>query len=380
MNPIAAKAGDLLALETLPRETPFFGFSRERIVANYRRFRECFPGCLVYYAMKANSEPAVLEILRDAGSGFEAASAYELETLKAMNVPADRIIYGTSIKPQMHIKRFFDYGVRTFAFDCIDELHKIAMAAPASSVYVRVAVDDSDSVFRFSEKFGADAEDVLLLAQEAIQLGLNMCGVSFHVGSQASTSTAWANALHAIAKPLAELRDAKIEIEFINLGGGFPCNYASNVSVPSIEEIADATLERYSGLSHKPRLVVEPGRGLVADAGILVASVIGKVERRGKTWLFLDAGAYNGLFEAMAYQGSTRYPIKRVRSADGVGEATFALAGPTGDAPDIITRDALLPRDMCVGDRLAIRNVGAYTLPFANTFNGFPMPPVYFGS
>jgi len=101
------------------------------------------------------------------------------------------------------------------------------------------------------------------------------------------------------------------------------------------------------------------------------------VERGAATWLFLDAGVYNGLFETMAYQGSTRYRITSLRPSLNSGEMMFALAGPTGDSPDIITREALLPGDIQVGDKLVIHDVGAYSLVCTSPFNGFPKPSVY---
>ena len=176
---------------------------------------------------------------------------------------------------------------------------------------------------------------------------------------------------------MRELERADIEIEMVNIGGGFPCEYASTESVPRLPEIAERTLAEYAALPYRPQLVMEPGRAVVAEAAVLVSAVIARVPRGELVWLFLDAGVYNGLFEAMAYQGSTRYPIESVRLSNASGEALFALAGPTGDSPDVITREALLPRDTDVGDRLIVRNAGAYSLSVASRFNGFPKPTVY---
>jgi ornithine decarboxylase len=115
----------------------------------------------------------------------------------------------------------------------------------------------------------------------------------------------------------------------------------------------------------------------VADACTLLTSVIGRVERGGRSWLFLDAGCYNGLFEAMAYQGSTRYQVNSLRRAEDGTTHVFALAGPTGDAPDVITREVVLPSDLNTGDRLFVRNVGAYSQSVTSDFNGFPKPATY---
>lgn len=365
-------------IESLNYETPFFLFDQKLILRNYHKFKDCYQGSRIYYAMKANSEVPVLKLLADDGCGFEVASVYELRLLKKLRVPPEKIIYGTSIKPSQHIEEFYNYGVNIFAFDSLQELEKIASYAPRANVYVRIIANDSGSVFKFSEKFGTNIKNAVNYLLRARELGLVPYGISFHVGSQASDPEAWANAIKIISPVLIELRKSKVEIKVLNLGGGYPCDYGSNGAVPKLEDISTMTLKQVSRLSYEPQLILEPGRGIVADTGILVASVIARVERNGNNWLFLDAGCYNGLFEAMAYQGSTRYPIHSIRPIGDSGESLFALAGPTGDAPDIISREVLLPSDIDVGDRLVIANVGAYSLTVTSTFNGFPKPNVYF--
>ena len=365
-------------LETLSYKTPFFLFSRKKILNNFRRFKELFPGSSIHYAMKANSEPGVLRTLSDAGCGFEVASTYELNMLKVIKVSPEKIIYGTSVKPSSHIKDFLNYGVDRFAFDSLPELEKIVAVAPVSRVYVRAIANDTGSVFKFSEKFGTEKGNIIMLLLRAKELGLHPYGISFHVGSQASDPKAWANTIQDLRPIIKELQKMGIIIDVLNLGGGYPCQYASSENAPTLEEIAHNTLEQYEKLPYRPKLILEPGRGIIADTGILVVSVIARVERKGNPWLFLDAGVYNGLFETMAYQGSTRYSVTSIRPIQNSGESLFALAGPTGDSPDIITREALLSQDIEVGDRLVFHKVGAYSLSVASKFNGFPKPHVYY--
>ncbi|MES3032152.1 MAG: type III PLP-dependent enzyme [Patescibacteria group bacterium] len=364
---------------SLAHETPFFLFSKQKIIDKLHKFKKCFPGSIIHYAMKANSEPEVLKILFDTGSSFEVASKYELDLLKAIKIPPDKIVYGTSVKPASHIKEFYNYGVDRFAFDSFSELEKISANAPGSRVYVRTIANDSGSVFKFSEKFGIEKENIIPLLKRAVELGLKPYGISFHVGSQASNLKAWGNALELLRPIVEKLKKEDINIEVINIGGGFPCNsYASSGQIFSLEEIAEFTLKQYKKFPPHLKLMLEPGRGIIADTSVLITSVIAKIERKERTWIFLDAGVYNALFEAMAYQGSTRYKINSLRLSNDSGEAMFSLAGPTGDSPDIIAREVLLPKDVEIGDKLLIHDVGAYTLTASSRFNGFPKPPVYF--
>lgn len=365
-------------LRKLKHKTPYFLFDKKIIEKNLNKFKKVFPGSDIYYAMKANSEPHVLKTVNDAGFGFEVASRFELDMLKKIKVKPSKIIYGTSVKAQDHIEEFVKYGVNRFAADSLSEIEKIAAIDPKAHVYIRMVANDAGSVFKFSEKFGTDATNIIPLLNRVKELGMHTYGISYHVGSQASDVKAWGNVLVVLRSILSELEEDGIKIDAIDIGGGFPCRYASSDEVPSLEEIAEYTLKEYRKLPYQPKIVLEPGRGIVADAGILVASVIARVERGESTWLFLDAGVYNGLFEAMSYQGSTRYAVNSMRPVGNAGESMFELAGPTGDSPDVIAREALLPNDIQVGDKLIFHNTGAYNLFFNSTFNGFPKPDVYF--
>ena len=141
-------------IESLKHDTPFFVFSKDALRHRYRQFKKCFPRASIYYAMKADAEREVIETLAAEGSHFEAASVHELHILKELGITADRILYGTSVKPASHIQEFHAYGVNRFAFDSFPELDKIATIAPKARVYVRVSVNDTGSIYRFSEKFG----------------------------------------------------------------------------------------------------------------------------------------------------------------------------------------------------------------------------------
>jgi ornithine decarboxylase len=365
------------SLKSLGGKTPFFFVSKKEIKNNLHKFKKCFPNSQIYYAMKANGEKKILEAVHKFGSGFEVASVGELRWLKEIKVPSKKIIYGTAVKSAESIREFHKYGVNIFAFDSMAELEKIAANAPKSRVYVRIKAVDSGSVFRFSEKFGAERDEIVSLLLRAKQLGLVPYGISFHVGSQAGNPLAWSQTLEVLGPLMVTLKKQDITLEIIDIGGGFPCHYASSEEEVTLEEIAKHVMSAYKKLPYRTKLIVEPGRAIVATAAILIAKVIARIERPNGTWLFLDAGVYNALFETMAYQGSTRYHITSMRHSYNTGEKMFSIAGPTGDSPDVITREAHLPDDVAVGDNLVFHSVGAYSMSVVTTFNGFRKPAVF---
>lgn len=356
--------------------TPYFLFRSDVLARQARAFEDAFPGAAIHYAVKSNGEPEVLQQLAGIGVQFELASVHELRMVARWGVAPSRIVYGTAVKPADHIAAMADYGVSLFAFDSEAELEKLAGAAPGAGVYARVAVDETGSVFSMSEKFGADVDDVVALAQAAEARGLRFEGLSFNVGSQCHRAEAWAAGIDQIRPAVERLAAHGLDVRLLNIGGGFPAEYPSSPDVPALKEIAGLVHRALGRLACRPRLMLEPGRGLVADAGSLVTSVVGRASRRGREWLYLDAGVYNALFEALACQGTTRYAVSPVDASSAPPQA-FVLAGPTGDGLDVVSEDARLPADIRVGDRLVVHRTGAYTTALASSFNGFPKPAVY---
>jgi len=358
--------------------TPYFFTSREVLKRNYHTFTHLLDNAEVYYALKANSDPKVLTYLDSLGCGFEAASAYEIEILLNVGVDARNIIYGTSVKPAEHIRLAHQAGVKRFAADSMEEIKKIADNAPEAKVFVRAIVDDAGSVFMMSERFGTPISTVKDLLLYARHLGLKTYGISFYVGSQAAHSDMWARGVNAVRPIIDELFQEGITLEILNIGGGFPVHYDNHQDVPELREIAIKVHNALHTLPYMPKILLEPGRGLVATSTVLVAEVIARNDRANKPWLCLDAGIYNALYEALIHQGATRYPVYPLNPPTEPTEGLlFTLAGPTGDSLDIIARDVLLPAYMNVGDKVVFEHAGAYTIAMASRFNGFPAPPLY---
>jgi ornithine decarboxylase len=326
--------------------------------------------------MKANSEPEVLGELHTAGAGFEVASADELELLSTLGVDPSAVVYGTAVKPRDHIRRAVAAGVDTFAFDSASELLRIADSAPGARVYVRVVASHPDSAYSMSEKFGAPAGRAVELLCMAAQLGLQPWGLSFNIGSQVRSPGAWETTITALAPVLARARQVGLELEILNIGGGFPHPYAGSGRASDLAEVA-ARVRRALMADSSQTLMLEPGRAIVADSMVLVASVIGCSQRSGRRWLYLDAGVYNGLFETLACQGSIPHAVSSPEGTSAYEDETeVVLAGPTGDGLDVIG-NVMLPRSLREGDRVVFHDVGAYSRPFVSSFNGFPAPPVH---
>lgn len=368
-------------LNRLEYETPYFLLDLAQVEHNYKMLSAALRKAQLFYAVKANSEPTLLRRLADLGSNFEVASFNELQILLRLGVTVDRVIYSNPVKPPLHIKRAFEKGLHRFAFDSSYELEKIAANAPGASVYLRFVVNDKDSTFPLSKKFGAEPQDALALMQYARTLGLVPYGLTFHVGSQSLNPRTWESAIIAAGNVMREMEQHDIRIDMLDLGGGFPANYGFETpSMTAIGMVINRAVKQY--LPYKVALFAEPGRALAADTCALVASVIGKAERGSKTWLYLDVGAFNGMMETLETGNRFHYPIETSTSSnkhEDPGElGLFTLTGPTCDTQDTMFYDLQLPKNISIGDCIYIFSAGAYTSTYASSFNGFGPPKTYY--
>jgi ornithine decarboxylase len=379
MFPEIAERYDIMQqARLLVHKTPFFFTSREILKKNFHMFTHLFDDAEIYYALKANSDPKVLTYLDSLGCGFEAASGYEVQILLDLGVDPSKIMYGTSIKPAEHISFAYKAGVKRFAADSKEEIDKIANNAPGSKVFIRTIVDDTGSVFMMSERFGTPANTVKDLVLYTRHLGLKTYGVSFYVGSQAAHADMWAKGVRTIKPVIEELLKEGVTLEVLNIGGGFPVHYDNHQDAPALKEIVVQIHNALHELPYIPKIIMEPGRGLVATSTVLITEVIARNDRAGKPWLCLDAGIYNALYEAMIHQGTTRYPVYPLNPpTEPTGSLEFTLAGPTGDSLDVIARNVPLPSYIDVGDKLLFEHTGAYSVAMASRFNGFPEPSLY---
>jgi len=326
------------------------------------------PGATVFYAVKANDDPEVVRIVADCGLGFEVGSVAELNEVLHLGVPPERVISSNPIKAPEFIRYAVTRGVRTFAFDSRAEVDKLVKLAPECEAVVRLAVPNEGSDWPLSGKFGVEfGPAVELLAYSKVK-GLNAVGVNFHVGSQCGNLQSWDTAIGLTAKLFDEAREIGLGFDLVNLGGGYPSLYRKPIpSVPAIEDVIRKSLARW--FPRGVRLMIEPGRFLVGDAGVFVTRVIGKAQRQDGMWVLIDVGVFNGLAEAL---GGIRYEYRTLRDGS---PSRCILAGPSCDGFDVIDRDVEMVEPE-VGDIVLIRTAGAYTTVYAARFNGFPLPSV----
>ena len=341
---------------------------------NFLSFAKALPDSKVFYAVKANPAPEILQLLAGLGCCFDVASLAETEAALAAGATPDRISYGNTIKKEADIAKAFALGVTLYAVDCEAEVEKVARAAPGSRVICRIRCDGSGSEWPLTRKFGCEpdyAADILELAHKR---GLIPYGVSFHVGSQQHNIEAWDRALASTAAVFRACAERGITLSMVNLGGGFPARYVRKT--PKLESYGKAifrALRKHFG-NALPETIVEPGRGLVGNAGVIEAEVVLIAKRNPDDevrWVYLDIGKFHGLAETI--DESIRYPIRTPHDRDET--VPCILAGPTCDSVDVMYEKTPypLPVTLAIGDKVLIEAAGAYTATYSSVgFNGFP--------
>jgi len=341
---------------------------------NYLLFAKALPDTKVFYAVKANPAPEILKLLVELGSCFDVASLSETEAVLGAGAMPDRISYGNTIKKESEISAVAALGVSLFAVDCEAEVEKVARCAPGSRVICRIHCDGSGSEWPLSRKFGCEPDYAPDILDLALQRGLVPHGVSFHVGSQQHNVEAWDRALASTAAIFRTCAERGINLAMVNLGGGFPARYVRKT--PKLETYGRAifrAMRKHFG-NAIPETIVEPGRGLVGNAGIIEAEVVLIAKRSPEDevrWVYLDIGKFHGLAETI--DESIRYPIRTPRDRDET--APCIIAGPTCDSVDVMyeKNPYPLPVSLAIGDKVLIEATGAYTTTYSSVgFNGYP--------
>jgi ornithine decarboxylase len=346
----------------------------EVVRENYLAFQRAMPDSRIFYAVKANPAPEILELLAELGSSFDCASVQEIDMALTAGATPDRISFGNTIKKERDVAAAHARGVDLFAVDCEAEVDKIARQAPGARVFCRILCDGENAEWPLSRKFGCEPPMAVDVLEHAVGRGLSPCGISFHVGSQQKNPRAWDAALASAAQIFRTMAERGIELTMVNLGGGFATRYLD--AIPEEAEYGMAindSIRAHFG-NRIPETIIEPGRGMVGNAGVIKSEVI-LISRKAEDdvrWVYLDVGKFNGLAETM--DEAIRYPIVADRE-DADETEPAVLAGPTCDSVDVLyeKKPYPLPVNLEIGDEVLIGGTGAYTTTYSSVaFNGFP--------
>jgi ornithine decarboxylase len=353
--------------------TPLLIVDCERVRTQYRALRKALPGVDLHYALKPLPHPAVVSTVIELGGFLDLATTGEVRLVERLGIAPERCIHTHPIKRDEDIRAALDFGMRVFVVDNPDEVRKFARYGTRPQLLIRVSFRSPGAVCDLSRKFGCDPEDALTLARQVKSQGTELLGVSFHVGSQVPDALKHVEAIGACGALLAAARRERLgPLEVLDIGGGFPIDYAQRA--PDIGQFCAPIRAALGALPKRIRVIAEPGRYIVGPAALGVATVMGRARREGHWWYYLDDGLY-GSYSGQLYDHA-RYPVEALRmreAAAGSDDHTLpsVLAGPTCDSIDVIAENLMLPQ-LAAGDLIVGRAMGAYTWASASEFNFFP--------
>jgi ornithine decarboxylase len=350
--------------------SPLFLIDAERVRVQYRSLAAALPGVALYYAIKSLPHPAIVAVLKDEGACFDLATNGEVQLVRRLGVAPGRCIHTHPIKRDCDIRTALDYGVTHFVIDNEDELRKFVKYRSRASVLIRLAFR-GDAVVDLSRKFGCDPGILPDLLALAAQLRVAVAGLSFHAGSQAGNPQMHVRAIEVCGELMRRARERGQELSLLDIGGGFPTDYLQGSPPMAIEKFCAPIRAALSTLEDGVRVIAEPGRYLSAPCAVAVASVMGRAQRDGRWWYYLDDGLY-GSYSGQMYDHAT-YPIEAL--VEEGPRYPSVLAGPTCDSIDVIRENIDLPT-LEQGDLVIGRVMGAYTWASASEFNFFPRATV----
>ena len=365
-------------LQQLARQhgTPLFVVDHDELRKNYATFRKYLPRVQAYYAVKANSDPAIVKTLFEAGASFDVASMPEFMIVYDLirEMPEkdrqawiwDKIIYANPIKATGTLRQLDRYRPLV-TYDNLEEIKKVKKYAPRAGLALRLRVPNTGAMVELSSKFGASSGEAVDLILAAEKEGLTVEGLSFHVGSQTTNFDNYVQALNLAANVFREAKARGYGKMFlVDIGGGFPAPYDDTVK--PFRELARILNRELDRLFPKDiQILAEPGRFLVATAGTAVSTIIGKAVRDGKLCYYVDDGVYH-TFSGVIFD-HCQYHFQAFKKGP---EEVCSVFGPTCDALDVVSMTERLPSTLKLGDMLYSKNIGAYSHASSTYFNGFP--------
>jgi ornithine decarboxylase len=349
--------------------TPLLLLSTQVIRQQYRILSQALPGVQLHYALKPLPRPEVVAALKDEGAYFDLASNGEVDVVRSVGIDPERCIQTHPIKRDEDIRYTLGFGTRTFIFDNPYELPKFLPYKDQVELLMRLSFRNKEAQCDLSAKFGVQPADAHELLRKAIGMGLKVRGLSFHVGSQMLNAFKFIEAI-GFCRQLFNLAALDgVRLDTLDIGGGYPVPYIEPVMPITYycHPIAAELERQFPGV----RLIAEPGRFVAAPSMTLVASVMGKAERQGLMWYYLDDGLYGSysgkLYDHCDYQFM---PLSKLEGKAGPDRLSV-VAGPTCDSIDVVYDNILLPEMEC-NDLVVSPMMGAYTWASATDFNFFP--------
>ena len=357
---------DQNAVEKLAAEygTPLLVLSLEEVKKSYNILKKYLPRVKIHYAIKANPHPEILRVMAQLGSCFDVASDGEIRQLHDMGIAGSHMIYANPVKLSAGFAACRDCGVTKMTFDSVSEIEKIKKELPNATVLLRLRIDNSSAHVDLNKKFGAAPENALALMLKAKEVGLDMAGIAFHVGSQTTSAEPYLQALDITRELFEQAAAAGLPLRILDIGGGFPIPEPKvKFNLPEmLKQIAARLDEDFAATE----IWAEPGRYICGTAVNLITGVVGVTERGGQPWYFLDEGLY-GTFSGVLFD---QWDFKLISFKDSNAKVAATFAGPSCDSLDIMFRGRLTA-PLEVGDLLLVPACGAYTSASATNFNGF---------
>ncbi|EDP48686.1 ornithine decarboxylase, putative [Aspergillus fumigatus A1163] len=359
-------------------DEPFFVADLGQVIRQHRRWRVNLPDVLPFYAVKCNPDPNLLRLLANLGTGFDCASIEELRTVLSLGVDPCRIIFANPCKSVSSLVFAARTGVTRTTFDNLDELDNIRTFLPNAELVLRLYASDSDALINLGEKFGATVEASLPLLQRARELGLDVCGVSFHVGTGASNASAYVTAIRDAKIVFGYGKSLGFDMNLLDIGGGFQDSNLEDIACV----LRPILKEEFPGV----RLLAEPGRYYVRSAYTLACKVLSRRRHSGTDhhdrpdMLYQNDGVYGNFMNVLIEKETVRpslvaytWPFHS-RGNDTrrkLEEHRYTIWGPTCDSMDCVAKDVPMTSEIRIGDWLKYKNMGAYTIATATQFNGF---------
>jgi diaminopimelate decarboxylase len=362
--------------------TPLYVTNENRIIGNFRAYREAFASADIYYAAKANGSFAILRILAKEGAGADVFSYGELHMALLAGIPVEKILFNGNSKTDFELQKAVGTGVKV-SVDSRDELHTLSGMAEKAGKLVEIAFRVNPDVspkthpkistgLRTS-KFGIPSEQVVSIYQEASELpGISPCGIHCHIGSQILDTAPFREAAQKMMDLVEKVTALGIDLKFVDMGSGLGIPYRKDeLQVPTPKDHANALLpvfrERTEALGISPGLIIEPGRYIVGDTTILLTRV-NTVKKAAKNFVGVDAG-FNLLIRPAMYD-SYHHAVVANKAAS-PPEETYTIVGPICETGDVLAHDRKLPI-VEKGDLIALLDAGAYGFSMSSQYNGRP--------